>query len=148
MSACTFFGHRDCIETVKPALLEVLEDLIRNHGVDTFYVGNQGQFDASVRSTLRQLQTKYPHIRYAVVLAYMPGEKTEYTDTSDTMLPEGIEGIHPRYAINWRNRWMLKNADFVVTFINRSWGGAVQYAKSAINQGKTVFNIGTFPLPK
>ena len=36
MAACTFFGHRDCPETVKPHLRGVLVDLITNKGVDTF----------------------------------------------------------------------------------------------------------------
>lgn len=116
MKACTFFGHRDCPETIKPYLREVLIDLITNNGVDTFYVGNQGRFDAIVRSVLRGLEQEYPKIHYAVVLAYLPGKKNEYEDFSDTMLPEGIEAVHPHYAIEWRNRWMLQRADFVVTY--------------------------------
>ena len=71
-----------------------------------FYVGHQGQFDAYVYSELKKLKQEYPQINYAVVLAYMPGKKTEYDDYSDTMLPEGIESVHPRYAISWRNNWM------------------------------------------
>ena len=89
MATCTFFGHRDCPETIKPKLREVLVDLITNHDVDMFYVGHQGQFDAYVHSELKRLKQDYPQINYAVVLAYMPGKKTEYDDYSDTMLPEG-----------------------------------------------------------
>lgn len=141
MSACTFFGHRDCPDSVKPKLREVLEELIAHRGVNLFYVGNQGQFDAYVRSTLRQLRKEYPHIRYAVVLAYIPGKPHEYEDNSDTMLPEGIEEIHPHYAIIWRNRWMLRQADYVVTHITHSWGGAARFAEAARKQKKTVINI-------
>ena len=135
---CTFFGHRDCPETIRPKLREVLIGLIVNHGVDMFYVGNQGRFDAIVRDVLRELKKEYPQINYAVVLAYMPGKKTEYDDYSDTMLPEGIESVHPRYAISWRNNWMLKQSAYVVTYITHSWGGAAQYDKKAQLQGKTV----------
>ena len=128
MPACTFFGHRDCPDTIKPRLREVLIDLIENRNVDMFYVGNQGRFDVIVRSVLRDLQHKYPQINYAVALAYMPGKQTEYDDYSDTMLPEGIESVHPRYAISWRNNWMLKQSDYVVTYITHPWGGAAQFA--------------------
>ena len=141
MPACTFFGHRDCPDTIKPKLRQVLIDLIENHNVDMFYVGNQGRFDAIVRSELRDLQQEYPQINYAVVLAYMPGKQTEYGDHSDTMLPEGIEFIHPHYAISWRNNWMLQQAEFVVTYITHSWGGAAKYAEKAKKQYKTVINI-------
>ena len=142
MAVCTFFGHRECPDAIKPKLREVLVGLIVNHGVDMFYVGNQGQFDAIVRSSLRELQKEYPQMGYAVVLAYMPGKQNEYDDHSDTMLPEGIESIHPRYAISWRNNWMLRESDYVVSYITHSWGGAAQYATKAKKQGKTVINLG------
>lgn len=75
-------------------------DLITNHDVDMFYVGNQGLFDAYVQSELKKLKQAYPQVNYAVVLAYMPGKKTEYDDYSCTMLLEGIVLVHPHYAIS------------------------------------------------
>ncbi len=141
MAVCTFFGHRDCPDAVEPKLREVLIDLITNHGVDMFYVGNQGWFDAIVRRVLRDLKQEYPQINYAVVLAYMPGKQIEYDGYSDTMLPEGIESVHPRYAISWRNNWMLQQSDFVVTYITHSWGGAVQYARRAEHLGKHIIKL-------
>ena len=89
MATCTFFGHRECPDSIKIKLREVLIDLITNHDVDIFYVGHQGRFDAIVRSVLREVKKEYPQINYAVVLAYTPGKHTEYDDYSDTMLPEG-----------------------------------------------------------
>ena len=139
MKVCTFFGHRDCPETVKPHLRKVLVDLIVSKGVDTFYVGNQGQFDAIVRSVLRELEQEYPEICYAVVLAYLPGKNGEYH--SRTILPEGIEAVHPRYAIDWRNRWMLQRSQFVVTYLTHSWGGAARYVQKAKRAGKTVIHV-------
>lgn len=141
MLACTFFGHSDCPETIRPNLQAVLIDLIVNQNIEMFYVGNQGQFDAIVRNVLRVLKMDYPSINYAVVLAYMPGKKSEYEDHSDTMLPEGIEMVHPRYAISWRNNWMLRQSEYVVTYITRTWGGAAQYAAKAKRLKKNVINL-------
>ena len=141
MLACTFFGHSDCPETIRPNLQAVLIDLIVNQNIEMFYVGNQGQFDAIVRNVLRVLKMDYPSINYAVVLAYMPGKKSEYEDHSDTMLPEGIEMIHPRYAISWRNNWMLKRSDYVVTYITHTWGGAYRCAEKARRQKKAVIDL-------
>lgn len=86
-----------------------------------------------VRSLLRELSELYPHIRYAVVLAYVPQKQDEFDqrDWSDTMVPEGVETVHPRFAIAWRNKWMLREADYVVTYITHGWGGAAQYAEMA-----------------
>ena len=141
MSACTFFGHRDCPETIKSKLREMLIDLITNHNVDMFYVGNQGRFDAIVRGVLQELKKEDPRINYAIVLAYMPGKQIEFDDYADTMLPEGIESVHPRYAISWRNNWMIQQSNYVVTYITHSWGGAAQYAEKATRSGKVVINL-------
>jgi len=75
-NACTFFGHRDCPSSIKPKLREVLIDLIENHAVAMFYVGQQGAFDGIVRSVLKELVSVYPHINYAVVLERLPQNET------------------------------------------------------------------------
>ena len=143
MSACTFFGHRDCPSSIKSKLRKVLIDLIESHVVEMFYVGQQGAFDSMVRSVLKELVSLYPHINYAVVLERIPPKRDEFDirDYSDTMLPEGIETVHPRFAISWRNKWMIKQSDYVVTYITHSWGGAAQFAELAERQRKTVINV-------
>lgn len=143
MPACTFFGHHDCPSSIKPKLREVLIDLIENQSVYMFYVGNKGVFDRLVRSVLRELVQEYPQINYSVVLERMPGKQNaDYPeDFSDTMLPEGIEEVPPRFAIVWRNKWMLRQSDHVVTYITHSWGGAAQFAETAERQKKNVINL-------
>ena len=139
---CTFFGHRDCPEAVRPKLREVLVELIERHGVDRFYVGRQGAFDAMVRSVLRELTEFYPHISYAVVLERLPGPRDQAMwDFSDTIFPEGLELVPPRFAISRRNLWMLKQADLVVTYVTHGWGGAAQFGEKARRQKKTVINL-------
>ena len=140
MPSCTFFGHRDCPDSLKQSLRSVIIDLITNHGVDMFYVGHQGGFDRLVQDVLREITQEYPRAHYAVVLAYVPSGRSA-ADTADTMLPEGIELVHPRYAIPWRNSWMLQRSDFVVAYVSHSWGGAAWYMKEAIRSGKTVINL-------
>ena len=129
--ACTFFGHRDCPETIKPKIRTAVIDLIENHGVTMFYVGNQGNFDRLVRSVLKEVTTAYPEVGYAVVLAYMPSTKKRADDFSDTLLPDGIEKVPKRFAIPWRNKWMIEHADYVVTYVTRHCGGASRFADYA-----------------
>ena len=74
--------------------------LIETEGVTSFFVGNQGAFDAAVQSVLRDLQSNYPAITCTVVLAYMPRQPEN--DGLATMLPEGIEKVPKRFAISWR----------------------------------------------
>lgn len=140
MPTCSFFGHRDCPDDLMPLLKNVILELIATHRVDMFYVGHQGGFDRLVRGVLREITQECPRAQYAVVLAYTPSGGPA-ADTADTMLPEGIELVHPRYAISWRNNWMLQQSDFVIAYVAHSWGGAAQYVKEAIRSGKTVINL-------
>ena len=121
-----------------------LVDLVEKHRVDNFYVGRQGAFDAIALSVLKNLIRQYPHIQYSVVLERIPEKRncSGIFEGIDTMLPEGIETVHPRYAILWRNNWMLNRSDFIVAYIRHSWGGAAKFVEKAAQQGKVIINLG------
>ena len=140
MAACTFFGHRDAYGLDREKLLATIEEQIRQ-GTDVFYVGNQGQFDATVYSCLKQLRFKYPHIHIAVVLAYLPVESRAGEDLTDAMYPE-IEG-HPKFAVERRNRWMLDHAQQCICYVEHTWGGAYKFAKLAKKRGLSLINLGS-----
>ena len=136
----TFFGHKDTPKEIEPTLRTTLVDLIENHGATEFYVGNNGNFDTMVRRQLEDLSRIYP-ITYSVVLAYLPTKKSEYDDYTNTILPEGIETVHKRFAISYRNKWMLEQSDVVVTYVTHSFGGAWRFKALAERQGKTVIEL-------
>lgn len=140
MKACTFFGHRDCPDSIYPRLRSCIEDLIVNHGVSCFYVGHQGRFDALALKALRELQPTYPSVKYYVVLAYLPLKAMPYS-TEETLYPEGLESIPPRFAISHRNRWMLSHAEYVITSVAAPVGGAATAKKEAFRKGKTVIEL-------
>jgi len=97
---CAFFGHRDVLNDIEVDLFEVMLDLIENQGVNSFYVGYQGSFDRIVLNVLKQVKSKYCHISYAVVLAYL----SDAFDDCETVYPEGLEKVPPKFAISARNR--------------------------------------------
>ena len=74
----------------------------------------------------------------------MPSEKELWNpyEYGETLLPEGIESVHPRYAISWRNKWMVNESDMVICYITHGWGGAAKYAELANKHNKTILNIG------
>ena len=137
---CTFFGHRDAPTEIRDKLQAVLVDLIENHGADTFYIGNNGNFDTMARCILAKLKPIYPHIEFTVVLSYLPTKK-DYEFEYETIYPEGLENTPPKFAISKRNEWLVYNSDTVITYVNRSWGGASQLKKLAEKKGKAVINI-------
>ena len=100
--------------------------------------GNHGNFDAMVRCQLEDLSKTYP-IKYYIVLAYMPGNN----DTPDehSILPEGIETVPRRFAINYRNKWMINKSDIVVTYVIRNFGGAWEFQELAKKKHRLVIEV-------
>ena len=136
----TFFGHKDTPKEIEPTLRTTLVDLIENKNVTVFYVGNNGNFDTMVRRQLEDLSQTYP-ITYNVVLAYLPTKKSEYDDYTNTILPEGIETVPKRFAISYRNKWMIQQSDMVVTYVTHGFGGAAKFKAMAERQRKMVIEL-------
>jgi uncharacterized phage-like protein YoqJ len=140
MSACTFFGYCDCSESVQSKLRTVLVELIEYCGVNQFYVGQQGTFDAMVLDILQKLASEYPYIRYDVVSEKLPS-KYEQLETFPIIFPDELENVPSQFAISRRNDWMLQQADYVVTYAAHSWDNAAQYGEKAAHLGKIVLNL-------
>ncbi|MBQ9553093.1 MAG: hypothetical protein IJU96_10065 [Clostridia bacterium] len=136
----TFFGHRDTPPQVRPRLRAVLLDLIERRGVTQFYVGTHGNFDAMARELLAELERSHG-IRYTVVLSALPKKADPLCESDHTILPEGIETVPPRFAVSYRNKWMIARSDIVVTHVNRSFGGAAQGKALAEKKKKTVIEL-------
>lgn len=132
--ACTFFGHRDCSESIRIELYNTIERIITEKGCRLFYVGNHGNFDRFVSKAIDDLKKKY-NIEVYIVLAYMPMHESK-TYTHKTVLPEGIEAVPKKVAIIYRNRWMVDKSDIVLTHVNSIYGGAAKFKEYAIKKGK------------
>lgn len=137
---CTFLGHRDAPPGIKSSLRQVILDLIERQGVKQFYVGNHGSFDAMARSLLAEFEQTYG-ISYEIVLAYLPRQEDKLYDPDHTVLPEGIETVPPRFAIEYRNKWMIDHSDIVITYVHRSFGGAAKFKELAEKRNKVVIPI-------
>ena len=140
---CTFFGHSECYGLDAAVLRRAIEELIEQ-GVTEFVVGNHGQFDAMVFSSLQDLGKVYPEISYSVALAYLPTHKVEHDIyQGHSIYPEGQEVGPAKFAIERRNRWMIDASDCCLCYINHTWGGAYKFARMAKNRGLQVINLGS-----
>ena len=140
---CTFFGHKDTPKEIEPTLRSTLIDLIVNKNVTVFYVGNNGNFDTMVRRQIEDLSHAYP-ITYSVILAYLPTEKNKYDNLTNIIYPEGLETIPKRFAISWRNKWMIQQSDIVVTYVTHNFGIAAQFKEMAVKQSKNVAELSCY----
>ena len=141
---CTCFGHRETYKDFSRVLSELLEDLILNQGVVEFWTGGMGNFDGSFSAAVRGLKRKYPDIKLILIKPYFSNELNtnkeyyEYT-YDDVVIPDVLVGVHPKSAITKRNRWMVENSNFVVTYVRRDHGGAFEAKKYAAKLDKVIF---------
>ena len=138
---CCFFGHREVTHNIKPKLTAIIEKLITEDSVTEFYVGHQGQFDSMVYSVLKELKAKYPHIRYTVVLAYMPDEHIKKVYGEDTLFPDGMESVPKKFAISKRNDWMIQQSGFAVCYVHKITGGAAKFREKCVRKKLKVIDI-------
>ena len=138
---CCFFGHREVTHNIREKLKATIEKLITEDGVTDFYVGHQGQFDSMAYSVLKELKAKFPHIRYTVVLAYMPDERIKELYGEDTLFPDGLETVPKRFAISKRNDWMIQQSGFAVCYVYKITGSAAKFREKAEKKGLRVVDI-------
>ena len=69
---CTFFGHRNTYLSaeIRAKIRTTLIDLIEKEGVDSFWFGAYGKFDAECADITRSLKKEYPHIEMHLLLPY------------------------------------------------------------------------------
>lgn len=134
---CAFFGNRDAPEEVYEILKQTIIKLVEKEKVTEFFVGTHGRFDKMVYAVLRELQPSYG-FQFNVVLAYL--NRGEYSP-KETLYPEGIEKVPLRYAIVWRNRWMIDRSDYVVTYTKQTTGGAWMMKELAQKKKKRIIEL-------
>lgn len=126
----TFCGHSQISqnEEVEKWLYAITKKLIEKEA-STFYLGGYGAFDSFAASVLRVQKKWHPHIELVLVLAYLNTRK-QTSDYDRTVYPS-LETVPSRFAISYRNRWMVEAADVVVAYVLHDWGGAATTLRCA-----------------
>lgn len=135
----TFCGHSDVYdeESVRTWLTEVVHDSIQQ-GADLFLLGGYGGFDRLAAGVVWALKKEFSHIQSILVLPYLD-RKVDSTGYDGTTYPP-LESVPRKYAITHRNRWLVDNADLVIAYVYRGWGGAATTLRYATGKRKKIIN--------
>ena len=136
----TFCGHSDYIQTAndEKKILTFLEQNINEECVD-FYLGGYGKFDSFAYTCAQKYQTIHPSSKLIYVTPYL-NPKT-LTQNYDLIIYPELESVPPKFAISYRNKWMIEKSDIVIAYVNRSFGGAYKSYNLAKKSNKTILNI-------
>ncbi len=114
------------------------------------YLGGYGKFDEFAYGCCKKYKAEHPNISLVFVTPYMTVEyqhhhlafqKARY----DSILYPPIEDKPPKFAIMYRNRYMVEAADCVVAYVSRDVGGAYTTYRYAQRKGKELFNLADLP---
>ncbi len=149
MTICTFFGHREVLQSDIEARLDAeIERLLKTDNEFQFMTGGMGQYDNMAAKAVRAAKRRHPNKRITLVLVlpYMTNRLNtdkEYCKLyyDRVIIPEEADAAHYKAAIQIRNRWMADKADMVIAYVYRNFGGAFASIKYAEKRGKPVVNL-------
>ena len=125
--SCCFFGHRKIAETeeLKNNLYEIIENLIVNEKIDTFFFGSKSQFDDLCHKVVTEMKEKYPHIKRVYVRSAFQHIPDWYEDSllqhyEDTYFPEHMENAG-RASYVERNQEMINHSKFCVVYYDENY---------------------------
>ncbi|MBQ3064068.1 MAG: hypothetical protein IJC99_04630 [Clostridia bacterium] len=146
----TFCGHSEfsATEEYERRLLAFLEEKVGDKPVD-MYLGGYGGFDSFAYGCCEKFKKTHPDVSLILVTPYLTAEyqhnhlqyeKIKY----DFILYPEIEDKPIRYAITYRNQYMVEKADYVVAYVSHGWGGAYTTYRYAQRKGKNIYNLADF----
>lgn len=117
--SCFFIGHREAGPEILPALEDAIEKHISEYGVTEFIVGHYGGFDRLAARALVSAKKHHPEIRLLMLIPYHPVERPIETPPGfdGTFYPPGMETIPHRFAITQANRYMISQADYLISYV-------------------------------
>lgn len=136
MNRCFFIGHRDTPEKIYPLLTEAIEQHISALGVQEFYVGHYGSFDAMAAKAVIAAKDRYPDIRLFMLLPYHPTVRpVELPEGFDgSFFPEGQEHVPFRAVIRRANEYMVRYVDHLICYVDHPSGGSRELMDKALKR--------------
>ena len=146
---CCGFGHRklhESAENVTDKLYNVILNLISEENVSEFMTGEMGDFDTCFSSAVKRAKKLYPNIKLILVMPYFQNKvntNKDYYETfyDDIIIPDEAFGCYYKTAITKRNRWMIDNSEYVVSYIRKDHGGAFTAVSYAVRHDKTIIPV-------
>ena len=143
----TFFGHSQFLksEEYERRMLAFLTETVGERTAD-LYLGGYGDFDEFAYDCCMKYKEKHPLVTLIFVFPYMTVEyqknHLEYCkERYDEIIYPDIEDKPLRFAISYRNKWMVEQADYIICGIDHDWGGAYKTYPHAQRKKKIIFNI-------
>lgn len=149
---CCFAGHSQIYNTdnLYNNLVNLIERLIIEENVSEFWVGNYGNFDGLSTKAVRDLKENHPNIQLNLVIPYLTSSINEckelyYKKYDHILMADLPEKTPKKFQILKCNEYMVQNSNFIICYVQYSWGGAaktLEYAKR--KKHIKIFNLAEY----
>ena len=143
----TFCGHAQYIASKEDEqkMMALLTSLVGDLPADLFF-GGYGSFDSFALHCGKRYQESHPNVKLIFVTPYLTANYQKnhlncQKDLYDEIIYPHLEEKPLKYAISYRNKWMVEQADFVIAYITHEWGGAHQTYRYAKRNKTPIFNL-------
>ena len=143
----TFCGHSNLFATeeLEIKMLALLEEIIGKEPAE-IYLGDYGDFDAMAYKCCKKFKEVNPNISLLFVTPYITEEyqrnRLRHLEGKyDAIIYPQIEDKPLRFAITYRNRWMIDKADCLICAISHTFGGAYKTFMYAKRKKKPIYNL-------
>ena len=151
--ACCFTGHRDLPKNEREQLRRDLDTVIENlytlSGVDTFISGGALGFDTLAAEAVIEAKRRHPDIRLVFALPCTDHSKLwRESDASKfrvlSLYASEIFCMRESYTrgcMHERNRFMLQNSLYCVSYCRKNSGGTFYTVNEAKKMGRTLIEL-------
>ena len=111
------------------------------------YLGGYGGFDEICACACRELKKECGRIEIIYITPYFSLsdqekiKEMERYGLYDASIYPPIENVPKRFAILKRNEWIMSNADLVIAYVDRDYGGAYKALCGAKRKKKKIINL-------
>ena len=145
-----FFGHRqiDDFRLVEQKIEALIDRLLNEHEYVEFLVGRDGEFDQLVTSAILRSRKRLDMANYSVtwVMSYLKADYVKNSESYDNYYDsievcEQSAKVHPKSAIQIRNKAMVDRSNLCVFCVTHKSGGAYQTLQYAERTGANTINL-------
>lgn len=144
--SCAFIGHHELLlskNELSNRIRQIMTELVEKHKVNTFYVGNNGNFEIVSSQIAMQFKHDFPqyHLNICYVLSYENDLHNTQIAFSSFLYPIELNKIPFRFKIIKRNEWVISRSQFIIGYIPYSFGGAYRSLQYALQKKCQVFHL-------
>ena len=143
-----FLGHSK-IHSSKLLYEKIKNAILKNVKRDEeilFYCGHEGDFDFLSAKACRAVSHAYEDCEVVLITPYSEGKEAEnkisvQSGFHETVIYPPLENMPYRIAIYKRNKWMIGQAELIISYVTHPTDRSYKYLEYAKKIGKQVINL-------